>query len=62
MPKEQSFGISWREQVTIDDDYDVHFVLVDKNKNKNKKNNQESIRDASAELQVKIIWSCFINK
>ena len=45
-----------------DDDYDVRFVLVDKNKNKNKKNNRESIRDATAELQVKIIWSCFINK
>ena len=46
-----------------DDDYDVRFVLVDKNKNKNKnkKNNRESIRDATAELQVKIIWSCFIN-
>ena len=24
--------------------------------------NRESIRDATAELQVKIIWSCFINK
>jgi len=26
------------------------------------KKNRESIRDATAELQVKIIWSCFINK
>jgi hypothetical protein len=26
------------------------------------KKNQESIRDATAELQVKIIWSCYINK
>jgi hypothetical protein len=24
--------------------------------------NRESISDATAELQVKIIWSCFINK
>jgi hypothetical protein len=24
--------------------------------------NRESIRDATVELQVKIIWSCFINK
>ena len=24
--------------------------------------NRESIRDATAELQVMIIWSCFINK
>ena len=26
------------------------------------KQNRESIRDGTAELQVKIIWSCFINK
>ena len=26
----------------------------------NKDKNRESIRDATAELQVKIIWSCFI--
>jgi hypothetical protein len=24
--------------------------------------NRESIRDATAELQVKMSWSCFINK
>ena len=28
----------------------------------NKNKNRESIRDSTAELQVKIIWSCFINK